>query len=185
MGTVLYGSLRQHVASHEVDETRRKGKGNEQRRSVEDDCHGARIQVQNLFSDVQQLRQHCGKGGEEDGCVCHSRPVPNQDTNKASYQSRSQNHLWQGDEGQSQASQDRCEGLPRGCVEEADLKQSVGIACFLRGLYAVGIPRCGLEASMHGPELLSFVHSPEVPARKELKKKKKKKKKKKNTAMKP
>merc|ERR1712137_775819 len=74
-------SPRQHVASHEVDETRCKGKGNEQRRSVEDDCHGTRIQVQNLFSDVQQLRQHCRKGGEEDGCVCHSRPVPNQDTN--------------------------------------------------------------------------------------------------------
>merc|ERR1712050_250819 len=80
---VVSPSLRQHVASHEVDETRRKGKGNEQRRSVEDDCHGARIQVQNLFSDVQQLRQHGRKGGEEDWCVCHSRPVPNQDTNKA------------------------------------------------------------------------------------------------------
>merc|ERR1712050_244397 len=83
---------------------------------------GTRIQVQDLFSDVQQLRQHCRQGGEEDGCVCHSRPVPNQDTNKASYQSRSQGHIWQGDEGQSQASQDRCEGLPRGCAEEADLK---------------------------------------------------------------
>merc|ERR1712107_823435 len=68
----------------------------------------------------------------------------------------------QGGQGQGKASEDCCEGLPRCRAEEADLKHNVVLACCLRGLLVVGIPRRGLEMSTHGPEFLNFVHSSEA-----------------------
>merc|ERR1711862_771278 len=62
------------------------------------------------------------KGGEKDGHFHYSRLVPHQDPNKASNQSRGEEHIWQGSQSQGKASQDGCEGVPGGCIESSDLE---------------------------------------------------------------
>merc|ERR1712050_142629 len=159
--TLASPSFEQNVASNEIDEGWRKS--HEQRHFAEDDCNGTGAQVENVLSGVQHFREHRQQGGEEDGRVRYSRFVPNQDPNKAGHQSGSEGHLWQGDEGQGQASEDCCEGVSRSCVEEADLKQRFVVTCLLRGFLAVGIPRSGLEMSTYdGPgcsNLCTFIMS--------------------------
>merc|ERR1712013_527748 len=110
--------------------------------------------VPNLFSGVGEFGEHRHQGGEEDWRVHSSRFVPNQDSNKASHQSWSEGHFWQGGEGQGQTSEDCCEGVSRGCVEEPDLKQPLVVTCFVRGFLAVGTPRSGLELNTHVWRLL-------------------------------
>merc|ERR1712151_797520 len=60
--------------------------------------------------------------------VRNSRLVPYQDPDEASHKGRSEGHVRQGSEGQGKTSQDDCEGLPGGCVEEADLEQRSAVA---------------------------------------------------------
>merc|ERR1711988_146364 len=78
-------------------------------------------------------------GGEEEWRVHCSRPLPFEDSHKASHQGRSEDHVWQGDQGEGEARKDRRESLPCSCLEEADLDDSC-TRCFSRGASTVGIP---------------------------------------------
>merc|ERR1711924_310425 len=96
------------------------------------------------------------------GGLHSSRAMPHQDPGEASNQGRCVEHFRQGGEGCSKASQDNCEGLPSGCIEEADLEQCSVIVqlsdCLLRGPVAVGILWSGLERYILRPWQLAFVH---------------------------
>merc|ERR1711965_350528 len=48
---------------------------------------------------------------------------PHQDPREASHKGRCEDDVWQGDEGEGKASENRREGLPCGSAEEADLRQ--------------------------------------------------------------
>merc|ERR1712187_960972 len=81
-----------------------------------------------MLTGDEQLCGHCHKGGEEDGRVRNSRLVPYQDPDEASHKGRSEDDVRQGGQGRGEASQEGCEGLPSGSIEETDLKQGSAVA---------------------------------------------------------
>merc|ERR1719162_2482865 len=93
---------------------------------------------QGFFASDEQLRGHCHQGGEKDRRVRNPRLVPHQDSDEASHKGRSEDNVWQGDEGGRKASQDRREGLCGSSLEEADLEWR--IAFLLRAFSEAWLP---------------------------------------------
>merc|ERR1712000_593267 len=89
------------------------------------------------------LGNPCYDRGEEDGYLHDPRPLQDQDPHEASHQGWSEDGIWPGDEGEGEARQDCCEGLPSCRTQVTDLR---GISVWLhavcpRDLIAVGIPQ--------------------------------------------
>merc|ERR1711912_95513 len=78
-------------------------------------------EAESLLRGHQQPRRDCNCRSEEEWSFHHPRPLPPEDKDKASNQSRREDHVRQGDQGEGKASEDHCEGLPSVCTEEADL----------------------------------------------------------------
>merc|ERR1712014_2378 len=68
-------------------------------------------------------------GGEEDRNLHHSRSLQDQDSHKASHESGSEEHLWQGGESCCQACKEGREGLSCPCSEEANLGYALANRC--------------------------------------------------------
>merc|ERR1712146_544534 len=79
------------------------GKGNDKGSFDESTCH-------RTWLEAKDLRLHS------------PRPLPYQDAHKTSDKGWCACDLWQGDQGEGEASQDRCESFPSRCTEEANLK---------------------------------------------------------------
>merc|ERR1711988_1005762 len=98
-----------------------------------------------LLQRVDQLGDCCHERSEEDRHFHYPRCVPHQDQDQASHKSMREEHLWQGNQGEGQASKDGCESLPSCCTQEADLGEHLAL---FSGLVTVGIPRSWLWKCM-------------------------------------
>merc|ERR1711870_47711 len=121
-----FNFVQQHDGPHEGDEG--WCKGHDQRSFAEDNCRRAWLEDKGVLTGDQQHRGHCHKGGEDDGRVHNSRLV--------SYQDR------------GEASQEDCEGLPDGRIEETDLEQKSAVA--LCAFSEVSLPWESHEAGLRG-----------------------------------
>merc|ERR1712028_56528 len=61
--------------------------------------------------------------GEEERYFHHPRSLPHQDPREASHKGRCPHDVWSGNESEGKASKDRCESVPSGCPQEADLEK--------------------------------------------------------------
>merc|ERR1711924_491073 len=113
-----------HVATNEVDEER-WCKSDDQRCLVEGNCDRVRLENKGLLQCVEQPCDRCHQRGQEDRHFHHPRHLPHQDQGQASHQSRCEDDVWQGDQGEGKASKDRCESLRSRCTQEADLEECV------------------------------------------------------------
>merc|ERR1719352_1640992 len=71
---------------------------------------------------------------EEDRHLHNPRPLQDQDSHEACHQGRSEDGLRSGDQGESEASTDCCEGLPSRCSQGSDLSRGSA------SLHIVSIP---------------------------------------------
>merc|ERR1719235_2692936 len=90
---------RNYAPSNEVHEGR--WQGHYQGFNDQGPCNRAWPEAEDLLRGCQQPRCCRHSGGQEKRCLHHSRTLPPQDSYKAS--------------------QDNCQGIPSGCIEEADL----------------------------------------------------------------
>merc|ERR1712226_683796 len=70
-----------------------------------------------LRESAQRSCRGRNAGGEENWRVCASRLVQAEDAYEACHKSRKAGSVWQGGDGQSEASQEDCEGVPSCCFE--------------------------------------------------------------------
>merc|ERR1711879_743086 len=81
-----------------------------------------RDQEVGVYEDRQQPCRYCHSAGKECRHFHHSWIVPYQDTCEASNQSRQAGGLWEGNDGQGEACEDNCKGIPCGCLESQLLR---------------------------------------------------------------
>merc|ERR1712232_244540 len=87
----------------------------------------------------RERRYHRHRGGEEGWCLHAARTLQDQDSCQASDQGWQKGDLRQNADGQGQAGEDNCEGLPRRRLEGKLLSELLDIS--LRYAAPWGIPR--------------------------------------------
>merc|ERR1719399_2376527 len=117
-----------HGAYEEGNEGKGR-QGHDQRCSYQDTCRAARVEDEGVLRAPRELGNPCHNRSEEERHLHNSRPLQDQDPCEASHQGGSAYGLWAGDQSESKASQDRCQGLRCRRTEVADL--SCSLACLL------------------------------------------------------
>merc|ERR1740130_1557083 len=84
----------------------------------------ARDEAKGMLGAPRKFGSSCHSRGQEDRHLHHPWPLQDQDPCEASHQGRNQEYLWQGCEGEGEASQDRREGLRSRCAQVTDLRSS-------------------------------------------------------------
>merc|ERR1711907_330959 len=102
---------------------------------------------ESLLRAPREFGNPCHNGSEEERHLHDSRPLQDQDPGEASNQSWSEDGFWPGDQGEGEASQDRCEGLPSRRTQVPDLSGSLAY------LLATSIPETCFPWESHGPGL--------------------------------
>merc|ERR1719352_822715 len=127
--------VKHHASSHEVNEGWWQ-EGNEQGSYDKGPCYRARAKTESLLRGHQQSCCDRNRRSQEERSVYYSRSLPLEDEDQARHQSRREDHVRQGDQGEGKASQDHRQGVPSACTEEADLAGhcTVSSLCFSRGM---------------------------------------------------
>merc|ERR1712032_1060333 len=92
-------------------------KGHDQRCYCRSHCCILRIEEVCLRESAQRSCRGCNAGGQEDWRFCASRLVQAEDAYQACHKGRKAGSVWQGGDGQSEASQEDREGVPSRCFE--------------------------------------------------------------------
>merc|ERR1711988_1511491 len=116
--------------------------GNEQGSYDKGPCYRTRAQAKSMLRGHQQSCCDRNCRSQEEWSFHYSRTLPPEDKDQARHQSRCEDHVRQGDEGEGQASQDHRQGVSSARTEEADLARCCTATswCFSRGMSSVGIP---------------------------------------------
>merc|ERR1712166_1064297 len=92
-----------------------------------------------MLGAPRELGSACHSRGQEGRHLYHPWPLQDQDPCEASHQGRNQEYLWQGCEGEGEASQDRREGLRSRCAQVTDLRSSC-VSSFLLAAQRLAFP---------------------------------------------
>merc|ERR1712072_1402914 len=81
------------------------------------------LEAEGLFRVDQQLGDDRHRRSKESRGLHSPRPLPHQDQDKAGDEGMREDDVWQGDQGESKASEDNRESLPSCSFEETDLRK--------------------------------------------------------------